>query len=541
MNTNSTIAPRITAASPIAALLNTDCYKQAHRAIFEQPNNGDRPSHGDNTGTTRVLINWTNRSNVYLPGSEHAVVFGVQAFAQEQLTEAWAPFFAADVDEVCALFEKALLGYFGPNNIGSDHIRALHTLGYLPLKVKALPEGTLAPMGIATLTIENTHDAFFWLPNYIETALSSSIWHPGTVATIAVQYRELMEAWAEKTGGDLAAVDFQAHDFSMRGQTSIASATASGAGHLLSFLGSDSMPSVEFVDRYYPGDNGWVAASVPATEHSVMCVRGEQGELATFNAILDAYPTGIVSAVSDGYDLFKVITEVLPQLHERIMARDGKLVIRPDSGDPVDIICGEEIGHWEEMSNIGPVFITEDRAGLTPAEKGVIELLDEQFGHTVNGQGYKVLSEKIGLIYGDSITLDRAKRIFERLADKGYASTNVVLGIGSYTYQYGVSRDSLGSAVKATFAVVDGFDVNIQKDPKTGSGKKSAKGRIVVFRNAAGELEQYDEATEAQVESESLLETVWEDGFFLKHQSFADVRAMLKSERAARATRRAAK
>jgi nicotinamide phosphoribosyltransferase len=508
------IAPRITTASPIAAVLATDGYKQSHRLLYPQ-------------GTTRILVNWTNRSNKHMPGSTHAVVFGLQAFAQQHLTEAWAPFFTADEDEVCALFEAALLGYFGPNAIGSEHIRALHRLGYLPLRINALLEGTLAPIGVATLTIENTHDAFFWLPNYIETALSSSIWHPGTVATIALEYRDIMERWAAATGGDTAGIDFQAHDFSMRGQTSIESAAASGAGHLLSFLGTDSMPALDFIDRYYPGDNGWVAASVPATEHSVMCVRGEAGEMETFEQILDTFPTGIVSAVSDGYDLFKVVTEILPALHERITGRDGKLVIRPDSGDPVDIITGERLA--------GEVYDTP----ATPADKGVVELLDEEFGHTVNEQGYKVLDAHIGVIYGDSITLDRAERIFQRLADKGYASTNVVLGVGSYTYQM-VTRDNLGSAVKATWALIDGEAVNIQKDPKTGGpGKKSARGRIALHRDAAGEIVQTDEATEEQ-EATSLLETVWQDGSFTRLQSFAEVRATLAAERAARAARNAA-
>ena len=507
------LAPRITTASPIAAVLATDGYKQSHRMLY--------PS-----GTTRILINWTNRSNKHMPGSSHAVVFGLQAFAQQYLTEAWAPFFAADEDEVCDLFEAALLGYFGPNEIGSDHIRSLHRLGYLPLRIAALPEGTLAPIGVATLTVENTHDAFFWLPNYIETALSASIWHPATVATIALEYRDIMERWAAATGGDAASIDFQAHDFSMRGQTSIESAAASGAGHLLSFLGTDSMPSLDFIDRYYPGDNGWVAASVPATEHSVMCVRGEAGEKETFEQILDTFPAGIVSAVSDGYDLFKVVTEILPALRDRIMARDGKLVIRPDSGDPVDIITGERLAGVEYD---GPA---------TPADRGVVELLDEEFGHTVNEAGFKVLDSHIGVIYGDSITLDRAERIFQRLADKGYASTNVVLGVGSYTYQM-VTRDNLGSAVKATWALIDGEAVNIQKDPKTGGpGKKSALGRIALHRDAAGEIVQTDEATSEQ-EATSLLETVWEDGSFVKLQSFADVRATLAAERAARAARAA--
>jgi len=520
------IAPRLTTATPIAAVLATDGYKLSHAKLYPQPGSGK----GDSTGTTRIVINWTNRGNKYLPGSEHAVVFGIQHFVQQELVEAWAPFFAADEDEVCALYEADLLAYLGPNNIGSDHIRALHTLGYLPLAVKALSEGTLAPMGVATLTVENTHAAFYWLPNYIETDLSATIWHPGTVATIALEFRELMEEWAIKTGGDLATVSFQGHDFSMRGQTSVASAAASGAGHLLSFLGSDSLPSIDFVRRYYPGDNGWVAASVPATEHSVMCIRGEQGELETFNQILDAFPTGIVSAVSDGYDFFKVITEVLPQLKDRIMGRDGTLVIRPDSGDPVDIITG--------TVPAADRALIEAQRPLLAHEKGLVTLLDELFGHTVNARGYRELDSHIGMIYGDSISLRNAPEMLARLEELGYASTNIVLGIGSFSYQL-ITRDSLASAVKSTSATVDGFSVSIQKDPKTGAGKKSARGRIVVHRDALGELVQYDEATEEQVANESLLETVWQDGHFLRHQSFEDVRAVLRAERAARAIRRA--
>ena len=528
------IAPRITTASPIAALLSTDGYKQSHRMIFEGPGSGN----GDSTGTTRILINWTNRSNKFMPGSSHVVVFGVQAFAQEYLTEAWASFFAADVEEVCRLFEEELLAYFGPNNIGSDHIRALHNLGYLPIKICALPEGTLAPIGVATLTVENTRDDFFWLPNYLETPLSASIWHPQTTATIALEYRELMEEWAKKTGGDLASIDFQAHDFSMRGQTSIESAAASGAGHLTSFLGTDSMPSLDWIRRYYPGaNNGWIAASVPATEHSVMCVRGEAGELDTFHRVLDAFPTGIVSVVADGYDFFKVITKTLmdPFLCARIMSRDGKLVIRPDSGDPVDIICGTRKprirSHFGEDYEYWP---TEDE--MTPEELGTVRILARNFGTKCNAKGFEELDSRIGVIYGDSITIDRARRIFVLLEEMGFASTNVVLGIGSYTYQM-VSRDSLGSAVKATHGVVDGFGIDIQKDPKTGGGgKKSAKGRIALFRDETGEIHQIDQAT-PEDEARSLLQPVWEDGFFLVHQSFGDIRANLKAERAARAAR----
>lgn len=520
MNTAATLNARLTTASPIAALLAADGYKLDHRRAY-------------GPGVTSILINWTNRSNKLLPEASHAVHFGVQAFCQQYLNEAWAPFFAADEDFVASEYERVLTGYLGPNGIGSDHIRALHRKGYLPLLVRSLPEGTLAPIGIATVLIENTDSDFFWLPNYVETALSASIWHPTTVATIALLYRELMESWALKTGGDLTGIDFQAHDFSFRGQASIDAAAASGAGHLTSFLGTDALPAIDYIDRYYPGDNGWIAASVPATEHSVMCLRGQDGELETFSRLLDLYPTGIVSAVADGYDFFGVLTKVLPQLKEKVLGRDGKLVIRPDSGNPVDIITGEAIVYDAG----GLEFYHEEKTAgrMTNEDLGAIEILGDVFGYTVNEQGYKVLDEHIGLIYGDSITLDRARQIFGRLEAKGWASTNVVLGIGSFTYQY-LTRDNLGSAVKATWALVDGQPVDIQKDPKTGSGKKSAKGRLAVLRDEDGELYQVEQATDEQ-EEQSEIRTLWIDGTFVNAQSFADVRATLKAERAARAQR----
>ncbi len=522
MTATTRIQPRLTTASPIAALLAADGYKLDHRRAY-------------GPGVTAILINWTNRSNKLQPGSTHAVHFGVQAFCQQYLTEAWAPFFQADEDFVCSEYERVVTAYIGANEIGSDHIRALHRKGYLPITVRSLPEGTLAPFGVPTVLIENTDADFFWLPNYIETALSASIWHPSTVATVALEYRELMEAWARKTGGDLAAIDFQGHDFSFRGQASIDAAAASGAGHLLSFLGTDTMPSFDFIDRYYPGDNGWVGASVPATEHSVMCLRGQAGELETFSRILDLYPTGIVSAVADGYDFFGVLTNVLPQLKDKILTRNGKLVIRPDSGDPVDIITGEAIVYDQG----GLEFYESEKAAgrMTNEDRGAIDLLGDTFGYTLNNEGYKVLNEHVGLIYGDSITLDRAQRIFERLEAKGWASTNVVLGIGSFTYQY-MTRDNLGSAVKATWALVDRENVDIQKDPKTGNGKKSAKGRLAVLRDTSGELTLIEQATPDQ-EEESEIQPLWVDGEFVRLQSFADVRATLKAERAARAERNA--
>lgn len=494
----------MTTASPIAPLLESDAYKVDHRRQYP-------------AGTTRVYSNFTNRGS-RIPGIEGVVHFGLQAFLQRYCIEAFEPFFAADEDQVAAEYEEAINSILGPNAVGSDHIRALHRLGYLPLRFAAVPEGTIVPLKVPSFTVENTLPEFFWLTNFIETVVSASVWHPSTVATIAHQYRILLDRAASNTGSAPASVDFQLHDFSYRGQVGTEAAAASGAGHLLSFLGSDTLATLDWVRRYYPGDNGTILGSVPATEHSVMCAGGQDDEFGTYSHLLDVYPSGIVSIVSDTWDLWHVVTEILPQLKERIMSRDGKVVIRPDSGDPADILCGSPSGFY-----LNP----EDR---TPEEKGLIELLWDEFGGTVNAMGYKELDPHIGAIYGDSITVERAADITRRLAEKGFASSNVVFGVGSYSYQY-VTRDTFGSAMKATWVEISGQGHDIQKNPVTDSGlKRSATGRLAVLREADGELALTQRAT-VDEEARSLLQPVWVNGQFLRKQSFADVRATLAAER----------
>lgn len=491
----------MTTASPIAPLLLTDGYKVGH--IKQYPEN-----------TTRVYSNWTNRGS-RLDGVDEVVHFGLQAFCQEFLVEAFEPFFAADEDEVCRQYQDVMDSYLGPGAVDTDHIRALHRKGYLPLRFCAVPEGTLVPLRVPSFTIENTEPDFFWLVNYIESALSAQVWHPSTTATIALQYRSLLEEAALRTTGSTAGVDFQAHDFSFRGQTSIGAAAASGAGHLTSFLGTDSILSTEWIRRYYPGENGMVSGSVPATEHSVMTAGGQTGELETFDRLLSVYPSGILSVVSDTWDLWSVLKDILPALKERILARDGKLVIRPDSGNPIDILCGTE----QELGQ-----------GTEPAEIGVVEMLWNEFGGTVNAQGFKELDPHIGAIYGDSITLARAEAIIDRLGAKGFASTNVVFGIGSFTYQY-VTRDTFSSAIKATWAEVDGVGRDMMKDPVTDGGtKRSATGRLAVHRGEDGRLALTERATPEQ-EAASELQVVWEDGAAVRTQSFADVRTRLRTQK----------
>lgn len=488
-------------SSPIAPLFETDAYKIGHSRMYPE-------------GTEFIYSNFTNRST-RIPGIDKVVAFGLQAFIQNYIMDAFEPFFAANEDEVAEAFEARVNSILGPNEIGSDHVRALHRKGYLPLHFRTVKEGTLVPLQVPTLTVENTDPEFFWLTNFIETVLSASIWQSSTSATKSVHARKLIEAWADKTGSNKEFIDWQWHDFSFRGQTSPESAAASGAGHLLSFLGSDNLNAIEWVDYLYPGDNGMVLGSVAATEHSVMCASGKDDELGTYRRLITNFPKGIISIVSDTWDLWNTITNILVTLKDDIMTRDGKVVIRPDSGDPADIVCGT---------------VRELGAGETPEEKGVIELLWEIFGGTVNEKGFKTLDPHIGAIYGDSITPERANEIFARLAAKGFASDNIIYGAGSYFFQ-GVTRDTFGSAMKATWTQVNGEARNMMKDPKTGHSKKSATGRLAVLKDDDGELYLVQKATPEQ-EAQSELATVWKDGEWVRKQSFADVRATLKENAA---------
>jgi nicotinamide phosphoribosyltransferase len=407
------------------------------------------------------------------------------------------------------------------------HFEKLHDLGYLPIEVKAISEGTMVPIKVPVLTIYNTHPDFYWLTNYLETILSNLLWKPMTSATIARQYRKVLTGWMRKTDPANAwFIDWQGHDFSMRGMDSAEAVISSGLGHLTSFSGTDSLPAIYGARKYY-GAEGFIAGSVPATEHSVMCAGGKEDETETFRRLLETYPKGILSVVSDTWDLWKVCTEHVVTLKEEILARDGKLVIRPDSGDPVDILCGTR----DE--------IDRDWKG-TPEQKGVIELLWDVFGGTVNEQGYKVLDSHIGAIYGDSITIERADKICKRLEAKGFASTNVVLGIGSFTYQYN-TRDTFGFAMKATYVEVlkpiegkskeewifEGRE--IFKDPITDDGtKKSATGLLFVGKNDNHEITLYDKVSWEE-EGMGLLQTIYKDGEFRNTTDLTTIRQRVQS------------
>lgn len=561
----------------------TDGYKVDHRRQY--PN-----------GTTQVVSNLTPRKS-RKPEIDKVIFFGLQYVILKYLINDFnTNFFQQPVDKVADMYARRINNYLGPNDVGVQHIRDLHALGYLPVEIRALPEGTASPIRVPQMMYWNTHPDFFWVTNYLETLISSIIWGPCNSATIARHYKETLEHAANETGGDINFVPFQGHDFSFRGMFGFEAAQLSGAGHLTSFVGTDTIPAIDWLERNYGADSDkeMVGVSVAATEHSVMCMGSKVGEFETFERLIkEIYPSGIVSIVSDTWDLWQVVSDFLPRLKDYILSRYGKVVIRPDSGDPADILCGtldklpvidadtedvflkdaeevldemlrERTPHGEYGGDItedviwngriynltyspdwnrydkqyyfierygeGYTTINSSRE-LEPKDKGVIQMLWETFGGDVNEKGYKVLDDHIGAIYGDSITPERAREITSRLAKQGFASTNVVLGIGSYTYQYN-TRDTFGYAVKSTYGEVNGEGREIFKDPITDDGtKKSAKGLIKVVRNSDGELEMIDQVTWDDVNADdNELKPVFRNGKLLKEWTLAEIRETVSKQ-----------
>lgn len=505
-------------------ILLTDGYKLGHH--FQYPK-----------GTEMVYSNWTPRSCKYFPeASEGSVVFGIQYLIKEYLIKQFNEnFFNLPKAQAIMEFHDRVDNFVGISNVGIEHIEALYDLGYLPIEIKALPEGSVCPIRVPMMTIKNTLPEFFWLTNYLETLISSVLWLPCTSATSARLYKKELKRHAKRTSfpGDVN-IGFACHDFSMRGMAGIEAAIVSGMAHMTSFCGSETIPAIRAVEEYYNADSSkeLVAATVPATEHSVMCAGGKEDELETFRRLIcEVYPNGIVSIVSDTWDFWQVVEDFLPKLKKEIMARDGRVVIRPDSGDPVDIICGLRTnphfntriveGHY--YCCYAPFDIDSEYVEISEGQYyGAYYMLGKIFGWNTTDTGFRYPSTKIGLLYGDSITLERQKQIYLRLEGAGMAACNLVLGVGSFTYQF-KSRDSLGFAVKATACKINGELKEIFKQPKTDDGtKNSLKGLIAIYEEN-GTYVAKDCVSEAE-EMEGALEPVFVNGSLVKDYSLSEIR-----------------
>lgn len=496
---------KLNIAKGITPFACADAYKLSHWVQYPK-------------GTTMVYSNFTPRK-CRIPSVNEFTFFGLQAFLIKLKTSFDIDFFNQPEETAVKEFTDFYSMFFmgaDASELG-ERVRALHQLGYLPLEVRALKEGSIVNHGIPVFTIKNTHPEFYWLTNFVESWMSAEIWHLSTSATTAYLYRKTLNQYAKETSDADFMPAFQGHDFSFRGLEGLDAAMGSGAAHLLSFTGTDTCPALFWINTFYhqdPNDSSLIGTSVPATEHSVMCSGMEDDELETYRRLIEeVYPTGIVSIVSDTWDFWRVITEYLPILKDKIMARNGKIVIRPDSSPktPVEIICGDP----------------EAPVG-SPEYKGLCRCLHEIFGGTINSKGYIDLHPSIGMIYGDSITLHYQQLILKKLAAMGFSSTNIVLGIGSYTYQF-ATRDTHGIAIKATAVEIDNQLRPISKDPKTDkSGKKSALGLLKITRED-GVFKLHENVTQEEADSGEL-ELVFQDGNFKRMMTFTEVRNVLASQ-----------
>ena len=552
-------------------ILFADFYKPSHISMYD-------------TRSEIVQDNMTPRNAKhfihFVDNDQRVMMAGLQGFIKWFLIDMFNEnFFKMKKEDALAQYKEVCDLSIGPNMVETWGFEKLHDLGYLPLEIRSIPEGTLSPVQVPLFTIQNTHPDFYWLPNFLESVISAETWKTITTATTFWQYRKLSEAWAAETCDNNLHVRFQNHCFAYRGESGTNDAAQSEFGQLINSMGTDTIPAILYAMRYYNMKGKFVAGSIPASEHSVATtnigfivgrLQGENPELSLDDArflaeveflkryITEIFPKGFVSYVADSYDFWAIITKAAKILKQEIMARDGRVVFRPDSGIPEHIIAGYRIyGDFSGENAEDNIYtaLYDENPSVKDAEVvlmngkyyfidrneqddiwsigdelprheaiGAIACLWEIFGGEVNTKGYKVLDTHVGLIYGDSITVARAKDIFERLKDKGFASSNIVFGVGSFTTQY-TTRDSLGMAVKATGAVIDGEQIMVVKEPKTDLGKKSAKGFLKVVRNMFGQLELIDNCQLEDVQSDdNELRRVFYNGKLIVDEDLTTIR-----------------
>lgn len=430
--------------------------------------------------TTVVYSYIESRGGVH----DATVFFGLQAFIKEYLL---TPITIQMIDEA----EAIITAHGEPfNREGWIYILMEHD-GYLPVTIKAVPEGTVVGTRNVLATIVNMDPKCYWLTSFLETALLRAIWYPTTVATNSYQSKKLILEYLEKTG-DPSTIDFKLHDFGARGVSSLESAGIGGAAHLVNFMGTDTVEALLFARRYYNAD--MAGFSVPAMEHSTVTSWGREREVDSYRNMLkkNGKPGGIVAAVSDSYDIFAACEKWGTELKQDVIESGATLVVRPDSGDPADVVAK------------------------------CLKILDKYFGHTVNDKGYKVLNN-VRVLQGDGINHQTIRSILYTITLAGYSADNVAFGQGGALLQM-VNRDDQKFAMKASAALINGTWVDVYKDPITDQGKRSKRGRLKLIKNG----DEYATVTNHESMFDTLqdeLVTVFEDGVLVTEYTFDEVRA----------------
>jgi nicotinamide phosphoribosyltransferase len=460
-------------------ILLADAYKYSHHKLYIP-------------GTEYIYSYLESRGGKF----EETVFYGLQYLLMEYLQGAVIT--KEKIDEA----EATLLEVFGRNDIFDrskfEYIIEKHG-GRLPVRIKAVPEGTVTSVRNVLMTIENTDPNCFWLTNFLETLLMQ-VWYPSTVATLSREIKKVVHQYYTTTASaaSFAGIDYILNDFGFRGASSVESAGWGGSAHLINFAGSDTLIASTYAKRYY---NAPVApgVSIPATEHSIVTLLGEEGELEIFRHILNAFPTGIIACVSDSFNILRACKDYWgTELKEQILSRNGTLVIRPDSGDAVQTLLK------------------------------VFEILMQEFGFTINEKGYKVLPPQVRVIQGDGISYSSIPAIYEALKNAGISAENLVLGMGGALLQR-VNRDTQEYALKCSYAQVNGKEIKVQKNPleldANGntriSFKKSKYGKQMLVKEN-GVFKSYSQSEAPQLPDE--LVTVFENGEIKKQYTFDEIK-----------------
>lgn len=489
-------------------MLLCDTYKTVHNMMYPE-------------GLTKLVSYWVPRKSYFKNEENQKMVwFGLQAFLKEYLVEYFGRnFFGKNLESVMSEYKSYMDVQLGSGGYRTEHIEKLHNLGYLPLEIKALPEGSLVNMGVPCIEVSNTNPEFAWLVQWLECVLQPELWKICNHATIGHMYHRLARRWYSKTVDDGVDVMDSMSDFGMRGMSCIEESTRCSAAWLLSFNKTSTIPALEYIDRYYWAStaDSHIGRGAVSTEHSVMGANfAIDGNERTFvkRLLTELYPNTSFSMVSDTYDYWNMVESIIPSLKDEVLAHNGKLLIRPDSGDQFSIT----------VDTVKSLWMT--------------------FGGTTNSKGYKVLDPHVGVILGDGSTLSVVEKIWAELERCGFASNNVVFGVGAFCFTAPFegdrlvvnTRDMFGCACKATFGVIDGKEVFIYKDPKTDTNslKKSHKGLVFVEKTPTAfkytdELDSkaYGEYAEAH---ENAMVTVFRDGDICNEESFKTIRDRLANE-----------